>query len=442
MGKRRETGGTYKRGTIWWIWYVVAGERIYESAKTADKRVAASLLAQRRREIRDGTWTHPKVGGAAREAERLRARLEELAPQIAADEAEAMTVARYAEEWLERRRAANVANVHDETAWLRTWLLGHKTDDAGATLATRPIASVTRADIRAIVQAMQAATSEATGRAYAPRTILHVYSTIRLLFADALEDQHITATPCMLRARKGELPVKRDADPRWRAGAVYTRDEAEALISDERIPDDRRVYYALQLLGGMRASEAAARRWRDIDPDARPLAHLLVHSQIAKKGGAEKETKTGDVKEVPIHPTLAAVLAEWRLRGFPLRFGHAPQPDDFIIPSRRGPRIPRGGKSLPRMKQDLERLGLRSTGRARHAMRATYLTLLEIDGANMSIAARATHRTPVAPSNAVGGYLRAGWTALCAEIAKLKIELRRGVVVPMRRASGDRKSVV
>ncbi len=189
------------------------------------------------------------------------------------------------------------------------------------------------------------------------------------------------------------------------------------------IPHDRRVYYALQLLAGLRSGETAARRWSDLDPEAKPLGRLLVWNQVVD--GKERATKTGDVREVPVHPTLAAILADWKLSGFAFYFGRHPRPDDLIIPSRRGPTIPRTDTMLRKLKIDLERLELRNVGRSRHAMRATFLTLLEIDGANMSIAARATHKSP-AVGGAVGGYLRSGWPALCDEIGKLKLTIRRG----------------
>ncbi len=441
---RRNEGTVWRRGRVYWIAYAAPnGERIYESARTRDKREATALLVQRRRELADGTWRHPRERADEDEAAKLLERLAALGVNVSAAPAEdapaVLTVRAYTEEWIERRRAGGVANVHDESVWLRTWLLDH-VDATGAALGDRALEAVTRADVRAVIARMQAATSEATGRAYAPRTILHVYATMRLLFDDALADQRIAATPCTLRARRGELPAKRDADPLWRAAAVYTRDEAELLISDERIPIDRRVYYALQLLGGMRAGEAAARRWRDLDTSAEPLGHLLVHTQV--KAGEERGTKTGDVREVPVHPTLAKLLAEWKLHGFPLYFGGRPDPDDFIVPSRLGRRRARTKKMLAKLKHDLARLGLRTEGRGRHAMRATFLTLLEVDGANMAIASRATHRSPIASSAPAGaqGYFRPGWADLCAEVAKLRLELRRAagaVVLPLRRAAGE-----
>ena len=71
-----------------------------------------------------------------------------------------------------------------------------------------------------------------------------------------MADEFIDATPCVVI--KGELPKKTDKDPSWRATAVYTREEIEQLISDQRIPEDRCVLYALEAVAGPRHGEAAA----------------------------------------------------------------------------------------------------------------------------------------------------------------------------------------
>src|SRR5689334_21227457 len=101
------------------------------------------------------------------------------------------------------------------------------------------------------------------------------------MYADELERKLVRVTPCTLSSRKaaGGLPKKRDADPRWREGATYTREEAEALIGDERLPIVRRFYFALMLLGGLRAGEAAGVRWCDYNTSAEPLGRLLVATQ-------------------------------------------------------------------------------------------------------------------------------------------------------------------
>ena len=58
--------------------------------------------------------------------------------------------------------------------------------------------------------------------------------TLHRLFADAIADELIEANPCALAS--GELPKKVNKDPTWRSRAVYSREEVEQLLSDERIP--------------------------------------------------------------------------------------------------------------------------------------------------------------------------------------------------------------
>ena len=79
---------------------------------------------------------------------------------------------------------------------------------------------------------------------------------------------------------------------------MYTRDEIEALISDDRVPADRRVLYALKTLGALRHTEAANLTWRLIDTATEPLGTINLG-----------KTKSGAPRQVPIHPTLAKVLA-------------------------------------------------------------------------------------------------------------------------------------
>jgi hypothetical protein len=55
-------------------------------------------------------------------------------------------------------------------------------------------------------------------------------------------------------------------------------------------------------------------------------------------------------------------------------------------------------------------------------MRATFISLLELDGARESLVKRLTHAPP---TDVPGGYLRPRWDDLCAEVAKLRLERQR-----------------
>lgn len=409
---RRSTGSIRRRGSTLSLRYTVAGQRFEESVGHGDERAARSLLAQRRREIIAGTWKAPEERAATAAVERLE---RELAVARAALPTPPVTLAAYLNERHGKREAAGVRGVRNEGTWWRDVVI--------PAMGSKLLSEVTRADVLALIQSLSSTPREKTGRPLSPRSILHVYRGLTTAFADAMIDGLVSANPCTLRTRRGELPVKRDRDPEWRASSVYSLEEAEAVLSDGRIPADRRTYYALQLLAGLRTSEAAGLRWSDVDTSAQPLGRLTVARQ-ADGATATRATKTGEVRRVPIVPTLAGILEHWRTEGFPLLFRRFPSPSDPVVPTRNDPE----GRSFRvtetmcnRLAEDLEAVGLRRVPHPQHAMRATFLSALEAAGANMGIARRATHR---APTDVVGGYLRTSWADLCREVAKLPIVVR------------------
>lgn len=405
----------YRRaGTrLFWIEYVAHGRRYQVSSGTADKRAAERREREILRSIELGTWAPPESAGQSRE-----------------------TVSSYADRWLERRRKAGVRTAEDEAARLRTYVLPALVEvgEQHAALGSVALVDLRRPQVAAWLLELQTLTSATTGRRLAPRTVRHVYDVLRTMMLDAVQDGLISATPCTLRERKGELPKKRDADPRWRAGAVYTRSELEALIGSRELPIDRRVYYALLGVAGLRSSEAAGLRWRDYDDRAVPLGRLTVAMQIGADR-EERETKTEQPRLVPVHPVLAALLTTWRGDGWPAFYLRHPRPDDLIVPSRAGAEVARAGsKARERLLADLRTLGLRDTGRARHALRATLVTLGTEDGALRDVLDLLVWAKP---SEVRAGYQRFGWPALCAEVSRLRLELRPGAdVVTLGKGSG------
>ena len=94
------------------------------------------------------------------------------------------------------------------------------------------------------------------------------------MFRDAKLADLVEQSPCVLDER--HLGPLIDKDPEWRSTAVFTHEEAETIISDARIPPDRQMAYAIELLAGLRPGEASALRFRHYDPTVRPLGKLLV----------------------------------------------------------------------------------------------------------------------------------------------------------------------
>jgi integrase len=238
------------------------------------------------------------------------------------------------------------------------------------------------------------------------------------MFRKAVRRELLLNNPCALE--EDDLPAKVDQDPAWRQTAIYSRDEVEQIISDERIPHDRRMYDALLFLAGIRFGEAAALRWRHYESTARPLGRLSIARSYNTKLKVEKEVKTKIPRDVPVHPVLAALLAEWKLWGWEQLMGRRPEPDDLLIRSRLG-KNRSSNHMLKKFHKDLGKLGIRL--RRQHDMRRTFISLCLGDGARSDILRWVTHNRPKTAT--IDDYTTLVWRALCEEVAKLKIALRR-----------------
>jgi integrase len=321
------------------------------------------------------------------EADDIRAGLK-AAPNAAAD----LTFSDYADRWL----AARVSRVRSHATDVTN--LAH----ARPALGHLKLIEIQPATIRDLVLELRSAGE------FAPRTIRHVYGSIRGVFRSAQIDGLIAASPCVLEA--GTLPPNVDRDPTWRATAVFSRDELEALISDERVPHDRRVLYALFGLGGLRLSEAAGLRWEHLDGASAPLARLFVNQSYGRPG-----TKTGASREVPVHATLAEILSVWKRSGWASIYGRHPKPDDLVVPTRRFGM--RNAKDCTTARErDLARLGIRH--RRGHDLRRTFISLAQVDGAVPHILERVTHGPR---GDILNQYTTYPWASLCREVAKLKV---------------------
>ena len=142
------------------------------------------------------------------------------------------------------------------------------------------------------------------------------------------------------------------------------------------------------MLTGAPFGEAAALKWRHDDPTQTPLGRLLITASSDVHKREEKRVKTELTREVPVHPVLARLLAEWKLRGWAETMGRAPTPDDLIVPSREG-RNRNANTTVRRFHKDLQRLGLRK--RRQQDMRRTFISLARTDGARADVLERVAH---------------------------------------------------
>lgn len=393
-------GSVFKRGDSKFLWLAfldATGKRQLKSARTADRAEAEKILATIERRIRAEQET-----GLATPA--------------------GITIRAYADRWLKDREERGVESTADDRARMKH--------------ALRHIGDMVVSEVRPRHLVRMVRDLEKT--ALAPRSVLHVYGVVRTMFAAAVMEELITTTPAVLSQKRGELPKKRDKDSAWRATAVFSHAEIERLISDPRIPERRRVLYAIEFLCGVRANEVTPRRWSDLDLQLRPLGCLTVATSYNLKQKRErKTTKTEVTRRIPIHPTLARVLAQWRLSGWAALYGRAPTEADYIVP---GGKVGRAKfadperrasstSSLKRLHEDLELLGLRK--RRQHDARRTFISLALADGASKDLLMWVTHT----PGDQMDAYTTPPWSALCREVAKLQIQARAGKVLPLRVAT-------
>lgn len=257
----------YQRGSKWWCRYKDAGKWVsactpFGVGDPADKRKAKRFADAAQSKLD----AHTATGAAVRPG--------------------AITVRQYIASWIQKRREADLDWKND-----RGRLKHH---------VLPVIGDLVLADVRAprIVDLFHKLrfTSE---RKLAQRSIYNIYSVVSALFRDAALEGLIEASPCILTdAQLGPLV---DSDPEWRAGSVFTREEAETLIADPRIPADRQLVYAFGVLAGIRPGEAAALRWRHWDPSIRPLGKLIVAVSYNTRKHRTKGTKTDVVRHVPVH---------------------------------------------------------------------------------------------------------------------------------------------
>jgi integrase len=314
----------------------------------------------------------------------------------------ATTVIEYARRWIKTQRYESAPN---DAARIDLYL-------AQSPIADAPLSELRPRHILAYIEWLRDRPS-ARGGTLAPRTIRNAYDTLRRALDAAVIDELIVANPCGPIRRR--LPAIEDKDPAARGDWLYTREEIVRLIEDARIPEVRRVSYALQFLTGLRIGELAVLRWKDFDPAMKPLGRITITRAKKSVSMREAQTKTSAVKLVPVHPVLAAIISRWHEHGWAAYLGHAPSPGDLIVPNQFGlaRNTNRHNRDLGR---DCAKLGI--PHRHQHAMRHTFITHVQDDGADGSVIRWITHAPP---RTAFDSYTRGQWTRLCAEIGKLRI---------------------
>lgn len=369
----------------------------------------------------DGSWAQAATENVVGEEAAALAVLDRTEAKIAAGAEHSdpltgrVTVERFYERWVKSREEMGVASWRDDRGRMRKHVL--------PVLGRLDIEKVRPRHIVDLVKRLR------KSGALALKTVHNVYGCLAAFFRDAQLEDLISQTPCILTEH--QLGVLADRDVMEGAATLYSRGDIRTLISDPRIARDRQQLYALEFFGRLRLGECLALRWRHLK-NAEPLDSL----EVIRSHGADT-TKSRRRRYVPVHPTLAAMLAEWRLQWASL-YDHQPGPEDLVVPvlatQGKGKRLPTGarrtkGSERQDFADDLARVGI--AHRRRHDLGATFITLAENDGADPDRLAAVTHTAKRKNRGAFDSYLRPDWPRFCAEVAKLQLSREIPAVQPL-----------
>jgi len=175
------------------------------------------------------------------------------------------------------------------------------------------------------------------------RTVLHVVSTFRSFYGDAMADGWVNV-PASLFIHDGvkrELPKVGEDDP-----IRLPLEWVQRILDCSGVPLERRARYALAFTSGMRDQEIAGLRLSRLVLDA-GVPHLKIEDVVALVGddgfASTKGTKTKSSRRtMPLHAVAVAALREWIEFGWTVLVGRRPKSDDFLFPR------PDGKASRPR----------------------------------------------------------------------------------------------
>ncbi len=252
------------------------------------KKLANKVDKRARGRVRIGTDANGKpiykwVSAPTRRE--LDAKLEELRKAAEGQtgmDPERVTLAEYAEVWLDLQRGRlKPGSVKRYTSILHAHIL--------PTLGKHKMRKILPSDLQRVVNAMQDGSKS---------SVSQLLVTLRGIFGMALADGIIERDPTARLALVGKPQVSR------RALTLDERKALEAVLQDGRKP--RHLFAALLYYCGLRASEALGLRWEDVD-----VKHVVVHVRRSIDGatGLPSTTKTSaGLRDVPMPPQLVDLL--------------------------------------------------------------------------------------------------------------------------------------
>ncbi len=233
---------------------------------------------------------------------------------------EPMTLARWGETWLQRRRDQKILRGVDND--VRVW----RCHVVGTAMAAIPLVELRPRDLREWLRELLAKTTSRGGKTHTLRTqtLKNIFNLVRKALSDACEDELIPSNPA--------IGVKVKA-PRESPETTFLSAEEVALVeTTSAIPERARLLYLVAIYTGLREGELWALRWGDVTLTGDRKELTVRHSH-------EHAPKNGKVQSIPLLPGARKALD--RLQALALD-DDAAGPDDLVFPAPRGGARPRG----------------------------------------------------------------------------------------------------
>jgi integrase len=282
---RRGDGKVYKRGRLWSVRWTEEGARCYSGGY---------LTEEAANQVRAVIALNLQAGRPGLERIRPESKPEPLP-----------TFGALVGEWLDDRKAQGRRSVDDDR---RRWnrhlapLLAHRRPDASIDIGflDRMITDLRSPPVGSL---------DPRGRpkkVLSPGTTQRIVHLLSAFYGWLGKHQGVPNNP--VRALKGDGDIRdllRSTHDPKRVPFLKRKEDVAALF--QALPRSINIVYALGALAGLRPGEAVALEWEAVDFDA---GLILVRRQLRE--GRLGVPKSGKEREVPIVPSLSAVLKAWR----------------------------------------------------------------------------------------------------------------------------------
>lgn len=326
-----------------------------------------------------------------------------------------VSVKMYSETWFEHRETT-VKSFLDDRSRIETHVLPH--------IGTIDISDIRHIHLQKIFDSLK---EKHTAGTLASGTIRSIYAAVKVMFRDAAVTGLVNSADIFTVDGKLLLASNTLPSVTKKGTLPYKLSEVEAILQDERIPEDRRVLYALLFFCGLRFGEGAALKWGYVDWTAQPLPKLPIVESYSTRRKEVGETKTGFERYAPMHPSLESILRHWKEVGFKALFGREPTDEDYIVPSRRNK--PRSSNHmLKKLKKDVKMIGLSVPAeRKLHAFRASYVSVLRNFGVTRDIVGAVTHGRKSSSHILDAFYTTWDWQTLCDGVLSIRYTKKNAV---------------